>query len=117
MRQAAGIMLIIFGMFLLIVPIISLSMGGSLLFPLGLLPFVFSALLVSGGVFCLKRRYWRACLASALLALYIGISMVVGPLLRGHLLMTWYTWIPVLGAVTSIVFIFLKKKEWQKSQA
>jgi len=41
----------------------------------------------------------------------------VEPLLHGHLLMTWDTWILVVGAVISTVFISGTKKEWQKSQA
>ena len=119
MRQAAGIMLIILGIFGLIGLIIVLSDFGIHLssVPFILWRIVFGAFLVTGGVLCLKRRYWGLCLASALLALFIGISFVVEPLLHGHLLMTWDTWILVVGAVISTVFISGTKKEWQKSQA
>ena len=86
-----------------------------------------AALIVSGGVFCLKRKYWGPCLASALFALFIGISSTIdhlryiatnrfGPLSDGPISMIWGTWILLLGAVISTVFISLKKKEWQKSK-
>jgi len=120
MRIAAGIMLIILGMFGLIgLIIIGLSDFRVLLSspPFVLWRIGFGAFFITGGVLCLMRRYWGLCLASALLALFIGISFVVEPLLHGHLLMTWDTWILVVGAVISTVFISGTKKEWQKSQA
>jgi len=119
MRRAAGIILIILGMIGLIGLVLNLSNSGIYL------PFLFvilwrigsGALLVTGGVFCLRRRYWGPCLASALLALFIGIYSVVEMLLNVLHPMAWGIWIMALGAVISIVFISLKKKEWQKSQA
>jgi hypothetical protein len=119
MRIAAGIILIILGIFGLIGLIIVLSEVGINLYtlPIDLLRIVVDAFLVTGGVLCLKRRYWGLCLASALLALSIGIFAVVEPLLHGHLFMTWDTWILVIGAVISTIFISLTKKEWQNSQA
>jgi len=128
MRIAAGIILIIFGISGLIGLVNRLSYSGIYL---PLLPIILwrigsVALLVTGGVFCLKRRYWGPCLASALLALFIGISSAIDnlryiltnrvePLLVGPISMTWGTWILALGAVISTIFISLTKKEWQKS--
>jgi len=120
MRTAAGIMLIILGILGLIhLIIIGLGDFGILLSspPFVLWRIVFGAFFVTGGVLCLMRRYWGLCLASALLALFIGGFSVVQPLLHGYFLMTWNTWIPILGAVISTIFISLTKKEWQKSQA
>jgi hypothetical protein len=131
MRKAAGIILIISGIVGLIGLVIVLTGIYSHLLPylhVILLRIVSSALLVAGGVFCLKRRYWVACLASALFALFIGIASTIdylryiatykfGPLSDGPISMTWGIWILLLGAVISTVFIFVKKKEWQKSQA
>jgi len=127
MRRAAGIILIILGIVGLIGLVRNLSNSGIYL------PVLFvilwrigsGALLVTGGVFCLKRRYWGPCLASALLALLIGISSTIdmlrymttnrmGPVWPGGIALTWGIWIMVLGAVISIVFISLKKKEWQE---
>jgi len=118
MRIAAGIMLIILGMFGLI-GLIIIGLGDFRVL-LSSPPFVlwrigFGAFFITGGVLCLMRRYWGLCLASALLALFIGVFSVVEPLLHGYFLMTWNTWIPILGAVISTMFIALTKKEWQKS--
>ena len=120
MRKAAGIILIVLGMIGLIGLVLALSDSGIDLSSLFIILWriVSGALLVIGGVLCLKRRYWGACLASALLALFIGISsasfslQVPSPV--GPLFMTWGTWIMVLGAVISTIFISLTKKEWQE---
>ena len=133
MRQAAGIILIISGIVGLIGLVTSLSSGNIYLYLLPYLPRILLrivpiALLVAGGVFCLKRRYWRACLASALLALFIGISSTIdylryvathklGPLSDGPISMTWGIWILLLGAVISTIFICLRKSDWSESQA
>jgi uncharacterized membrane protein (DUF485 family) len=131
MRQAAGIILIISGIVGLIGLVIGLTGIYSHLLPylprilLRIVPII---LLIAGGVFCLKRRYWRACLASALLALFIGISSTIdylryvathklGPLSDGPISMTWGIWILLIAAVISTIFISRTKKEWQKSQA
>jgi hypothetical protein len=130
MRKAAGIILIISG----IVGLIGLVMGLTGIY-LHLLPYlhlilpriVSIALLVAGGVFCLRRRYWRACLASALLAVFIGISSTIdylryiathnlGPLSDGPSSVVWGTWILLLGAVISTIFICLRKSEWQAQE-
>ena len=129
MRIAAGIILIISGTVGLIGLVISLT--GIYVNLLPYLPSILwrigsAALLVSGGVFCVRRRYWGTCLASALFALFIGVSSTIdylryittnrmGPL--GPISMTWGIWILLLGAVISTIFICLTRKEWQKSQA
>jgi hypothetical protein len=130
MRKAAGIMLIILGISGLIGVALNLSNSGIYLSRLFVILWRIGsgALLVSGGVFCLRRRYWGPCLASALLALVIGISSTIdmlrymgpsgmGPFWEGGVSLAWGTWIMALGAVVSTVFISLTKKEWQKSQA
>ena len=129
MRKAAGIILIILGMFLLVRMIINVSGLSDFYIPSsssflsmlwGVVPkgIVWGGLLVAGGVLCLKRRYWGLCLVSALLTFVITILPVVGALLRGslRLLMTWETWILVLGALISTIFISLTKKEWKEIQ-
>ena len=127
MRQAAGIILIILG----IVGLVGLVMSLTGIY-VELLRYIHlilwrigsAALLVSGGVFCLKRKYWGVCLASALFALFIGVSSTIdylryittniGPL--GPISMTWGIWILLLGAVISTIFICLRKSEWSESQ-
>jgi hypothetical protein len=130
MRQAAGTMLIILGIVGLIGLIVSLSGSGIYLssLPFMLWRIVSGAFLVTGGIFCLKRKYWGLCLASALLALVIGIFSTIdmlrymgtsgmGPFWEGGISLAWGTWIMALGAVVSTVFISLAKEEWHKSQA
>ncbi len=128
MRIAAGILLIIFGIFGLIG--LAISLTGAYVELLRYLHLILwrigsAALLISGGVFCLQRRYWGACLASALVALLIGISSTIDYLryittyIRplGPISMTWGIWILLLGAVISTIFIIRRKKEWQKISA
>lgn len=92
--------------------------GGS-----GLYRFVFvmvcGAFVVAGGAFCLRRKYWGACLVSGLIVVLLDIVPVVEALARGSnlavwLLMNWVMGIVVGGAVVSIVFIIRRKKEWSE---
>jgi uncharacterized membrane protein (DUF485 family) len=128
MRKAAGIILAILGIAGLVGLVISLTdIYVELLRYIHLILWRIAsgALLVTGGIFCLRRRYWGTCLASALLALFIGISSTIdyvryigthmGPL--GRVSMTWGIWILLLGAVISTIFVIRSRKEWQKSQA
>ena len=129
MRKAAGIILIVSGMVGLTGLVMSLTGTYSDLLPylhLILWRIATAVLLVAGGVFCLKKRYWGACLAAALVALLIGISSTIDyvryiggthmvPL--GAVSMTWGIWILLLGAVISTIFIIRRKKEWQRPQA
>ena len=128
MRIAAAIILIISGIAGLIGLVMSLTgIYVELLRYLHLILWRIgsAALLISGGVFCLQRRYWGACMASALVALLIGISSTIdylryittniGPL--GPISMTWGIWILLLGAVISTIFIIRRKKEWKKISA
>ncbi len=128
MRIAAAIILIISGIAGLIGLVMSLTgIYVELLRYLHLILWRIgsAALLVVGGVFCLRRRHWLACLASALFALLIGIPSTIDyvryittyirPL--GPISMTWGIWILLLGAVISTIFIIRRKKEWQKISA
>ena len=122
MRIAAGIMLIILGMWGLeglISGIIILSDSGMNPYvPFFLWRIICIPFFVIGGVFCLRQKYWRVCLASASVAVFIGIAIVVAPLLEGrYFFMTWQTWILVLGGLIATIFISLRKKEWQEISA
>ena len=88
-----------------------------------LLSVVFYAFIVTGGVFCLKRKYWRLCFASALLAVLIMIYWIYGytrfsfppplfpPFLVSYLLLL------VVTATLSIIFVCIRKREWQEISA
>ena len=124
MRIAAGIMMIILGAVRVANVIISMSvLPGSFidshslfegLWMFGYWPIVYGALFVTGGILCIGKRYWGLCLISALLALVGGIYTVVQALWLGYSLLTWETWILVVGAVIATIFISLTKHEWEE---
>jgi hypothetical protein len=131
MRKAAGTILIIAGVFGLIGLVIGLTgIYVELLRYIHLILWriVSITLLVAGGVFCLRRRYWRECLATALLALFIGLPSTIGMIRYitasraglfsgGGMSLTWGAWILLLAGVISTIFVCLRKSEWWKSQA
>jgi hypothetical protein len=80
------------------------------------------AFLIVGGVFCLRRRYWRACLISALFALFIGLFSTIdyvrhletGVTPFTGVSLTWGFWIVLVAGVISTTLICVKRKEWQE---
>jgi hypothetical protein len=123
MRKAAGIILIILGVVVLIGMIIDVINMSGFDFPsarmsvlIGTLPYgiVFGGLLVAGGVLCLKRRYWGVCLVSAVITVSLWIVPVVMMLVEGGFSALWRFAIQVPGGLISIVFISLTKKEWKE---
>lgn len=123
MRKAAGIILIIFGalgvmslVILLTGLINAFSFVPVQMVPTILLEIVPSAFFVIGGVFCLRRKRWRVCLASASFAALIGVFVAVTLLLSRAIFLgeAWIPWIAVLAAAISVVFISLTKKEWKE---
>jgi hypothetical protein len=138
MRKAAVLILMVFGAYVLVNSVVEIilsisylhsNLGASIHLYINTFVYVFlnvflmvcGAFIVTGGVFCLKRRYWGLCLASGLIAALIGISPVVEALVRGIPLplimqiryrMNWVIWLLVGGAVVSIIFIIRRRKEW-----
>jgi hypothetical protein len=114
MRQAAGIMLIIFGMFLLNAMISALRGYGTdisqLVFNLSMIIPV--AFLITGGIFCLRKTHWRVCLASAWLAVFFMIVWLITP--YGS---DWLSWVFSILGTLSIIFVYLTKQEWEEMQA
>ena len=126
MRKAAGIILIILGMVVLVELIYVSVMSDisihssyflSTLWGVVSRGIVYGGFLVAGGVLCFKRRYWGLCLVSALLTLFFKIIPLVEVLLRGHLYITWGTWIVLPGALIATIFISRTRKEWQEISA
>jgi len=116
MRKAAGIILIVFGITLLSIhvdlfarydylPVIGL--------PFGILIIIWTIFTITGGVLCLKRKYWGLCLASALVTVFVGIIALMGSLLGGGLSMNWVTWSLIVGGIISTILISGTKGEWQ----
>ena len=127
MRKAAGIILMVVGVVGVIGVVGSLT---STMIYVELLRYhvvilgriASAAILIAGGVFCLRRTYWGACLATAAVAVFIGVVstidyvkvIVIGrPLFRVPSLY-WGIWILLVVGVIAAVFIGLRKKEWQE---
>jgi len=79
------------------------------------------AFVVTGGVFCLKRRHWGACLVSGLIVVLLAMLPILEQLGRGWpvgpmltMSWSWVVWILVGAAVVSIIFIIRRKKEWSE---
>jgi hypothetical protein len=135
MRKAAGIILISIGVFFLCILIDGLVVFGIGFFPAPFVPivpqgFIVGVLLlvlvvaaafrITGGIFCLRRKYWRVCLASASFAVFFSFFFSGGPLLgrgaslwSGNILMSLIAWVMLFAGVIAVIFILRTKKEWQ----
>ena len=116
MRKAAGIMLIIFGMFLLNTVVYALRGYYIDVYQIvsNLLMIIPVAFLITGGVFCLQKKYWKACLASAWLAVFIMLVSLIGSPPSG---LDWLPWVFSILGTLSIIFVYLTKTEWKEMQA
>ncbi len=115
MRQAAGIMLIIFGILLLNTLVSALRGYDIRVYEIvsNLSMIIPVAFLIVGGIFCLQKKYWKACLASAWLAVFIMLVSLIGSPPYG---LAWLSWVfSVLGTL-SIIFVYLTKTEWHETQ-
>ena len=136
MRKAAGIILIALGVLLaceliyvlmaiLIIDQFSILMvvikRPSFVFLLGLV--VAAEFAITSGVFCLMKKYWRVCLASAWFAVFFVVSNIVyfsalSPFSwwpwSDYIYMGWPIWFMLVAPVISVIFILRKKKEWQE---
>jgi len=142
MRKAAGIILITSGvlfmcgliLILVVLDIIGfgilniLSSLSCLSFLIPVHGFVFflglvvdAAFSITGGIFCLTRKYWRACLASASFAVFFLVSfLVVSPLpwvssWSDYISASWPIWVMLIAEVIAVIFILRTKKEWQET--
>ncbi len=115
MRKAAGIMLIIFGILLLNtlvsalrgydIPVYQIVFDVLMIIPV--------AFLIAGGIFCLMKKYWRVCLASAWFAVFIMLVSLTGSPPSG---LDWLSWVFSILGTLSIVFVYLTKEEWKEMQ-
>jgi hypothetical protein len=113
-RQAAGILMVAFGLFLLIAVVSGLSDYGVDVYGLAfsLLLIIPSAFVLTGGVFCLKRKYWKVCFASAVVTLLIMIMWLTGHGADS----IWLAWVVSMVGTFPIIFVCLTKKEWGEIQ-
>jgi hypothetical protein len=128
MRKAAGIILIVSAIVFMVGMIIDVINYYFGIAPMSILmenlfyTIVYGGLLVAGGVYCFKRRYWGLCLVSAVVPLSLWITPVARWLvavvaegsLEGGLSFFWPLCIVVLGTLVSTIFISIRKKEWQE---
>ena len=128
MRKAAGYLMIIFSVTAIsnfMVNLIWLSYRdynppyyyfGGLPFHLFLLIVILGAFSITGGVFCLKRKYWTLCFISSL---FLHYWMIVSYGF-GFLPLSWYlflnSWFMFLTpvAILPLIFICLRKREWEE---
>lgn len=123
MRKAAGVILMVLGVVALVSVIIQVVNISDLDFAsarlsvlIGTLPYgiVFGGLLVAGGVLCFKRKHWGVCLVSAVITVSLWIAPTVMMLVEGGFSALWNFAIQVPGGLVAIVFISVRKKEWQE---
>ena len=122
MRITAGIILIIYGVVSLVIYVFVLHVMQLPFYafdPFRILLFIIAkAFIVTGGVFCLMRKVWGLCFASALLSVSINIYEIAGisflPLPSD--LWIWWSLIIITGALP-IIFVCIRKREWSESQA
>ena len=119
MRKAAGIILITLGALSLYGLIWVVAVFGFKIFLAPFLPspqgfvaavtllslVVSAAFHITGGIFCLRRKYWRVCLASASFAILSSVVNSGG----------WNIWVMLVAAVIAVIFILRTKKEWQET--
>ncbi len=114
MRQAAGIILMILGALILVAYVVVLvDYDTNVHDPLFDISFMFcGAFLVTGGVFCLKKKGLELCLGSA----FIAIFLTVGWFKVSYTSLTWLDWIYCILGTLPVILICLRIKEWQEIQ-
>jgi uncharacterized membrane protein YqaE (UPF0057 family) len=112
MRKAVGILMIILGI-LLPGSMIALTEGDLTLDFLFdpfviLVAYIPAIFIVIGGVSCLWKRSWGLCFASALAAISVTVYWAF--------VFYWlrFAWVAIATGILPMVFICLRKKEWQK---
>jgi len=75
---------------------------------------------ITGGIFCLRRKYWRVCLASASFAVFFLVFyLVLSPFpwlssWSDYISTVWPIWVMLVAEVIAVIFILRTKKEWQE---
>jgi uncharacterized membrane protein YphA (DoxX/SURF4 family) len=119
MRIAAGIMLMIGGMASLFcyVPFLQFMNVNLFVFdPIFIPLLMFSAAFVfTGGIFCLNGEYWKLCFAAALLAFLIMIYWIYAA--TGGFSHPLSAYPPFITGTLPIIFVCIRKREWQEISA
>jgi len=109
MRRAAGILMIIFGVTTMGIFVYGGIQGYYRLAFILLMSFL-AVFVITGGVFCLMRKYWTVCFISSLLLSY-----------SANLLWAWFfghlIYLFMAGGIIPLIFVCLRKREWQEVSA
>jgi len=106
MRKAAGILMIILGMATIGFFVYGIQPYYGLAF--NLLMIFSTVFIITGGVFCLRRKYWIVCFISSLLFPCFVILLWMWILPYGLGLF----FIP--GGIISAIFVGLRRREWHE---
>ena len=125
MRIAAGILMIIYSVRTIVFVGGTLSVQGFGTYPLvmSLAAIISAVFIITGGVFCLKRKYWKLCFASSLvLLLFLMFELVfIYPFAFGfsivNLPQNVYMAISLPWGILPLIFVCLRKSEWQEISA
>jgi len=122
MRIAAGILMILYGVGTLFVYVGALITHVSIfdfdpfaISPFTILFMITAVFIVTGGVFCLTRKYWKLCFASALLAVLMMIFLMPGVFWSWGFPLSapaWWMWSLIITGALPIIFVCIKKREW-----
>jgi hypothetical protein len=123
MRKAAGILMILFGGATIgIFVLLLMRFRYNLLDDFGYEPFIIVieliVLFITGGVFCLKKKYWALCFTSSVfLHLWVMFSFPLEffPYSWLSSLPPWFAYLSPVG-ILPLIFICLRKREWQEQE-
>ena len=114
MRIAAGVLMVIFGAWTMALSVAELVEFGDInpdrLLSVSLV-FV-AAIITTGGILCIRRRYWKLCFISSLLLLLLVVffgPIPFAPLPFGALSSLLAIVVPVLP----LIFVCVRRREWQ----
>ena len=78
---------------------------------------ILGAFSITGGVFCLKRKYWTLCFISSLFLHYwmiVSYGLFFLPLSWYLFINSWFMFLTPV-AILPLIFICLRKREWEES--
>jgi hypothetical protein len=112
MRRIAGILMVIFGMTAMGIFVYG-GIQGYYHLAFRLIMSFLSVFVITGGVFCLRRKYWTVCFISSLLFSF-SVSFFWVFL---NLPIYGLAWLLLPGAIIPLIFVCLRKREWQEVSA
>jgi len=112
MRKAAGILMVILGLTIMWRYVDVLGKA-DVYFELSLTLFVIisAVFVITGGLFCLKRKYWAVCLISSLFLNYLVLLICAFEIFP--YVLNWFL-APV--GIVPLIFTCLGRREWREIQ-